>query len=166
MTPTQAPSVLESHLSSALGPELCHSCTCLQPWPLPALACWLDLRHDLPLPICMLMVGLLVEPAPKQLCRPSCTDRLGRCPWWLSCHPFLGCGLFMPCPSLLRNSSLETLDFPIEIRIAAYLEVTDEGKVCQLSESYWILTDLAACIFILLLLHEQWCYDAQSFIRE
>lgn len=38
MIPTQAASAQESHFSSALGPELCHRCTCLQPWPLPALA--------------------------------------------------------------------------------------------------------------------------------
>lgn len=76
----------------------------------------------------------------------------------------------MACPFVLRNSSLEALDydrdFPDEISITAYLQVTDEGKVCQLSELFCTLTELVTFIFILLLLHEQWCYDAQLCTRK
>lgn len=132
-----------------------HSWTCInmtpisaQPWDLSSVIdvpvfspgfCqpWLvDLRHDLPLPICVLRVRLWVEPGPAALQmllhsltaeKVSLMVKISSFPGLWTAHAFV--------LRLLRSSSLEDLDysFSVEISITAYLEASGEGKVFLLS---------------------------------
>ena len=140
------PIAQESHLSSALGPELRYRCTCLQPWPLPVLTCWLDLTWlDLTwvmtchLPFVWwwlscwwnLSLGSSAEPGLDHLAQVCWEGILGGqvvTPAWIvitsrSCLAFL-CG----GTPILKLCDYDVDNFPIEIRITACLEVTDAGK--------------------------------------